>query len=247
MLVAVLQGCISQEAVVRDRFRAEYGCDGVVRWLAGTSYRARGCGHLAIYTCVTPNNGVVEQICVRERGDEPGSSPTPSAAQQQAWARSAQARVDRHYDEAQQAQVVQGDFTPAVGVTLQLLGAPKLELGDIAVHVVLPKSLARTPCDSIALLVNGVPTPPAMVTPVDEGYRVRLIAHFDFQQFKPLAQRFPAFGVRRCGSDLRLTDADVAQLQKFLAIYSDMAVELQSAQEAGAPAGEPLPKGSLSL
>lgn len=240
----LLVGCVQPHTQVADRFRAEYGCEPKVRWLAGKSYRASGCGHDATYLCV---NGDFETTCMLER--EENTAPAPGVAQRQAWAQAAAAHVDRHYDQANKTVVVQGDFTPNAGINLQLLGAPLLQPGDIAVHLVVPRRVSATPCESMELVVNAAPTSPATITALAEGPRVCLIAHFDFAQFKPLAQRFPAFAVRRCNYEVRLSDADVQQLRKFCVIYSDMATEAatQAPRPAGAPPLESPSDGVLSL
>jgi hypothetical protein len=158
----------------------------------------------------------------------------------------AKSRVERRYDDKRQVQVVQSDFAPKPGVSMQFVGAPKVQLGDILFNLEMSRYDGQRPCDKLELLINDVPLAATNASSSPVGARVRFSAHFEFQQFKPLAQRFPSFGVRRCDFQLKLSEADVRLLQKFLLMYSDMAVEVQSAQE-GTPAASPPPEGAISL
>jgi hypothetical protein len=76
-------------------------------------------------------------------------------------------------------------------------------------------------------LVNGVPIAGTEFSASTEGADMRLQAHFAFEHFRPMAKRYPTFSSRYCSFNLELTEQQVDQLRKFLAIYSDLAVEVQ--------------------
>lgn len=66
-------GCGHPQVVVK-RFRADFDCHGPVRVqrVAGTSYRASGCGDRATYTCSTDSaGGYATSACAREPSARP--------------------------------------------------------------------------------------------------------------------------------------------------------------------------------
>lgn len=72
LLLVPLTACEHGESalIARERFARQYRCpeDTVqVEDLTGESYRTRGCGRSAIYSC-TSNAGSISIRCVQERG-----------------------------------------------------------------------------------------------------------------------------------------------------------------------------------
>jgi hypothetical protein len=72
-------GCgASQQSVVTTRAATEFSCPKeqvVVEPLGGTSYRARGCGQTATFTCMGGNAGnPFDAMCTKE-----GSGPAPKS------------------------------------------------------------------------------------------------------------------------------------------------------------------------
>lgn len=84
-------------------------------------------------------------------------------------------------------------------------------------------------------MVNAQPSTTERNEPTSRGGRARIESRFALEVFRPLAARFPEFGVRACGTTWKFTPEQVAELQKLLVMYSDMATELQNDADEPAP------------
>lgn len=142
------------------------------------------------------------------------------------------AKVERHYDEKRKRQTVVGRFAPKASVAIVLVGTPGAPEGGIRVKLELPSIRATAACESLEVLVNGVPTKGEKLRFSRESSLRRLQAHYAFETFKPLAQHFATFGVRACGYDATLDETALAELQKFFVIYAEIARDLSIKQEA---------------
>jgi len=87
-------------------------------------------------------------------------------------------------------------------------------------------------CPALEVLINGEPvnTEQNENTPISGG--VKIESRFDFAVFRPLAGRFPAFGVRACGTSWSFTPHQLEQLRALFVVYSDLATELQNDADA---------------
>jgi hypothetical protein len=257
-----MAGC-GHTSAVESRFSAEYGCNDVsVRELGGNAFLASGCGESATYTCVSsddPGWGKLapESTCTREQSVARRmrrAPPSRAGRGQDVAGPDAAGRVSRHYDEQRKLQIVRADFEVERGVRLTLLGAPEAELGDVLVQIQAPAYALRSEtCGSLEILVNAVPAGGSEFATTAQAQRVSVHAHFQFEQFKPLAKKYPTFGARLCRRKLELSERAVAQVQKFLVIYSELATEVQQKQAQEQPpaeapdAGPPLAPSTVSM
>jgi hypothetical protein len=243
LFAALCCGCATQASIVKTRFEHDYGCEAAtVEEIAGGSYEAQGCGERASYTCVSNNSDWAEGTCVREQSLQ--LRALRGRASTQGVSAPAQGKAYRRYDAQKQLQVVQADFRLTGAIELHVTGAPQAQLGDILVQLEVLVHKVDAGCETLEAQVNEVPAAATRVSTSSlHGVR-HIAAHFDFQQFKPLTRRFPSFGIKHCSLEVKLSEADVAELQKFLVMYSDIAIE---AQGSPAPQAEPTSAGTLEL
>ena len=77
LLTVVPLGCVSTTGIVRTRAATDFDCpesEVTVEDVAGTTYRATGCGRTATFTCGGPR----ENTCVHD--DAPTAAPAPAAS-----------------------------------------------------------------------------------------------------------------------------------------------------------------------
>jgi hypothetical protein len=139
--------------------------------------------------------------------------------------------VSRDFDEKRNLQIVTARFDLQPGLSLFFIGAPEAEMGDILLQIRGRMPRASADCAAVEILVNGKPVAGERTDRRYEGTKPILGAHFQFEHFKPLAQRFPSFGVRHCEYEMKFNEKQVDELRKFLVIYSDLATEIQEQAE----------------
>ena len=140
-------------------------------------------------------------------------------------------RVERAFDQARGLHVLFGIFALHPNLELRLVGVPQADMGTIAVQLVgafNPSWLGT--CPGLEVAVNAVPFRSDKMTVSYAGTGYNLESRFGLATFTPLAQQFSSFGVGACGYGGTLNDTQMSELQKFLAIYSQLAAEVQSGQ-----------------
>jgi hypothetical protein len=79
----LLSGCGRASGVVHERAAHEFNCpeeDIQVESIGGTTYRASGCGEVAVYTCSRTFSGGYAIPCVRDDAVPSSAGPTPQIA-----------------------------------------------------------------------------------------------------------------------------------------------------------------------
>lgn len=139
--------------------------------------------------------------------------------------------VERAFDE-QNGPHVQGDFALQPNLRLRLLGAPKTHPGRLlAILHGSSSNEAALQCQALTILVNAVPVQPITQVATSKAPRIHIEGSFEAAAFQPLAQRFPTFALRACEKVWKFSEAQLVELQKFVAIY----VDLNAAPAAEAP------------
>ncbi len=153
------------------------------------------------------------------------------------------AEIRRGYDEERQAHFVTGRFRIAHNLHVTVAGAPKISMGTIVVTLSgVTRDSALRQCQGLEVLIHGEPKATERNEAVIHVDRVKIESRFDFNVFQPLAERFPVFGVRACGTTWAFTPHQLEQLRALLAVYSDLAQKLQGDTEP-----EPVAPGQTAL
>ncbi len=219
--LALLNACSANSRIVRDLFSLQYDCDSVeVESMSKDTYQASGCGRIERYRCKTSAvfGSGYHTACVQlERMRPQPADPRPRAA----------SSVKRIYDEEKGIQAVKGVFPFSYGDRVILVGAPEQELGTVMITLSI-SAMKEEQC-VLEALVNEKPHAPDQIKrePDDKGSREIVRGSFDFQIFKPLAQRFSTFELRFCGRSWKFHEQKMDDLRKFMTIYSEIAIEMQ--------------------
>jgi hypothetical protein len=195
--------------------------------IGGNAYKVAGCARYTTYVCGAGR----ETTCGRDtpvENDAP-SGPTPSA------------QVARRWNEAHAMHTVVGTFdgfrASATTQTridrrhkLELFGAPQRAVAEIQLRfsmTFVPRE--ATACDRFVIRVNDEPlTGTDVISKVErEKWRSQAKASFRYPQFTALARRYATFAVEVCGERLEFTDEQLAELQKFLEIFSQIASDVE--------------------
>lgn len=175
--------------------------------------------------------GYVQSDTSQARSSSPRSGRGNSASS---------AEIKRGYDEQRQAHFVTGRFGVEPTLSVTVAGAPKISQGTIVVTLSgYTVSSSLRVCQGVEVLINGEP----MATERNEAIayvdHMKIESRFDFSVFQPLAERFPVFGVRACGTTWAFTPHQLEQLRALLAVYSDLTQKLQNdAQPVPAAPGQ---------
>jgi hypothetical protein len=135
--------------------------------------------------------------------------------------------VERAYDKERELHIVRGKLALTRGFELKVIGVPQLKLGMIAfVLSVNTKVVKLGPCSSFNIVVNEQPLKPLETSSQEKERTLLIESRYDFQSLAPLAQHFATFGAETCARAFKLTEAQVAELQKFLVIYAQIAAQV---------------------
>lgn len=223
-----LLGCV-RYGTVRKRFAYDYKCneDLTVTPVAGGKYVVRGCHMVGTYVCVGGT-------CVQEYKDDYGGQThgfaAPSRRATAAPTPHHPGEVSRSFDEETNEDRIRGTFVVEHGIRITLVSIPARELETVYVRIDTPRHLVDALCTSFDLLVNKRPITSGRVDFTDHKGRMVAGDRFQFQDFKPLASRYPEFAVRLCGKELSFSAGQITSLQKFLIIHSELAEAIQAGQ-----------------
>lgn len=206
---------------------AERRSDAGRTWVAVCEGRRYVCTQRGSSTATTPDcqggtsNGAIPFAPQHREGAAPAGS----------------AEVRRGYDEARHAHGVTGRFGLPYGMTVTIYGVPAVALGTVFVTLQGPPTSAEARgCQRLEVLIHGQPfaSQRNTLTTLPDG-RINMAAEFAFDVFQPLAERFPVFGVRACGTSLAFEPEQVEQLRALLAVYSDIARKVEAESDDAIP------------
>lgn len=226
VLVWGLSGCAARQQTLKHATAGHVGCPAdeiaIYDAVGNGSWKAVCRGE--VYICSAVGTGYAVQVsCSVMQG--------PSAARMRRAEQTAS--VTRGFNEKANISFVRADFK-LPGAELRVIGAPQVELGRLVFTVSGGTYSPAAKCDNLDVLVNGKPTSAAMGAIKGERGRFSVEGSLEFSVFKPLASQFPEFSVRMCSETWNFTGEQVAQLRKFLVMYSELAQEVQAAETPAA-------------
>jgi hypothetical protein len=138
--------------------------------------------------------------------------------------------VERGFDAKRNIAYVKGTFELPGGLRAIVVGAPEAAPGRLSVVLdgITPLKDLRE-CKTLGALVNARPMDAVESQAQPKVGAVHIESSFELAVFQPLAGRFPDFAIRACTRKWKFEQAQVAELQKLLAIYADLQQEKAAA------------------